>query len=235
MIKNKRTKIALLVIFLIIETALFFAVQITSGEENDIYMMSVVILACLFMLTSFEKTKQYLFMQIGLLCTVLADVFLVIMDPEIEIPAMIFFSVTQICYFLRLYFDEENEKRRKAHLILRLSISVLSLIVPFIILGSQTDFLSIISVFYYANLILNVIMAFTNYKKCLIFAIGLTLFLCCDTLVGLNAMLSMYLNSDISREMYKLLFENGNLPWIFYTPSQALIAISIIKLENTNN
>ena len=113
MIKNKKTKIALLVIFLIIEMALFFAVQITSGEENDIYMMSVVILACLFMLTSFEKTKQYALMQVGLLCTVLADVFLVIMDPEIEIPAMIFFSVTQICYFLRLYFDDENEKRNQ--------------------------------------------------------------------------------------------------------------------------
>jgi uncharacterized membrane protein YhhN len=138
MIKNKKIKIALLVIFLIIEMALFFAVQITSGEENDIYMMSVVILACLFMLTSFEKTKQYAFMQIGLLCTVAADIFLVALEPEIEAPAMIFFSVTQICYFLRIYFDEETEKNRKAHLIVRIVVSVLALLVPFIILGNKT-------------------------------------------------------------------------------------------------
>ena len=231
MVKNKRLTISLVVLFFLIETVLFFFVQLTSGNAWEAVSYTSVVLACLFMLTNLSKTKNYIFMQIGLVFTVCADWFLVVEDPIKELPAMMFFSCTQICYFLRLYFNQETERERKIHLFVRAATSILAIIIALMILKEDTDLLSIVSLFYYANLILNVVFAFLQHKSSLLFPIGLLLFLMCDTVVGLNA-LSDYIPIANASRLNAILFGKINWAWVFYLPSQTLIALSLTEFKS---
>lgn len=232
MIKNKKFKWALIIAFLLIEAILFVLVQTTNGKANDVSMMLVVILNALYFITCFTKTKEYIFTALALLFTITADFFLVALNPANELLGVIFFSFVQIFYFLRLYFNNSSKKRKRIHLILQISISVLSQVVVLCILGENADALSLISLFYFSNFVLNVVFAFIQRKKSLIFAIGLLLFLCCDILVGLNGIFSMYFKSEITAKIYDFVFGTVNMPWIFYVPSQVLLALSLTSFKD---
>ncbi len=78
---------------------------------------------------------------------------------------------------------------------------------------------------YYANLLTNIVFAFRNFKTAPTFAIGLLLFAFCDLLVGFT-MLDLYLPVTESSIVYKLTHCDLNLIWVFYVPSQTLIALS---------
>ena len=161
----------------------------------------------------------------------MADLFLVVIHPIMQLPAMIFFSITQICYFLRLYFNSKSEKEKRIHLSIRALSSVIAIIITIIVLKEKTDAVSIISMFYYANLIVNIVFAFVQYKSSKLFAIGLLLFLGCDTLVGINALVTQYITSPNAQEICNAIFGSLNWAWIFYVPSQAMLALSLTKFE----
>ena len=225
MLKTNTTKIIATTIFMLIQ-AVFLSLVIITGKDFFI----VVLISMLFLTLSFAKTKSYLFTQIALITTVFADIFLVVIEPMIQLPAMVFFSVTQICYFLRQYFEAENKIEKKIHLILRVSLSALMLIITAIVLREKTDLLSLVSMFYYTNLVLNLIFAFIHFKKSPFMAIGLLCFLLCDTIVGFNMMADVYLNGALVNWINNL-FSKANWAWIFYVPSQALLGASLIKLN----
>ena len=147
----------------------------------------------------------------------------------LQLPAMIFFSITQICYFLRLYLNQANSHNKRLHLIFRALSIVVALTLTIIVLKDKTDALSLVSLFYYANLIFNIIIAFAQFKKCPVLAIGLLLFLMCDTVIGLNIMANSYISDAKDSLIYRILNPGFNLAWIFYVPSQTLIAISLLK------
>jgi hypothetical protein len=205
-------------------------VQTTKGEINDVVSFAVVVLSALFMLLCIQRSKSYILMQIGLICTVFADLFLVVIDPMIQLPAMVFFSGTQICYFLRIFFETKSKKEKLIHLILRASLTVIVQIITIIVLKEKTDALSLVSMFYYTNLILNVIFAFIHFKKSPVLTIGLLLFLLCDTIIGLDIMASSYISGTVL-EAVNSFISGANWAWIFYVPSQALIASSLIRLK----
>lgn len=225
MLKSRKSKIIALSIFALIQTV-YLVLVIVTGRD---FFTSVLISAS-FMILSCSKTKSYLFMQIGLACTVFADIFLVVIEPMIQLPAMIFFSGTQICYFLRIFFETKSKKEKLIHLIIRASLTVLVQIITIIVLKEKTDALSLVSMFYYTNLILNVIFAFIHFKKSPILAIGLLLFLLCDTIIGLDIMASSYI-SGTALEAVNSFISGANWAWIFYVPSQALIASSLIRIK----
>ena len=85
--------------------------------------------------------------------------------------------------------------------------------------------LAAVSVCYYANLFVNIIEAFTVFKKGRLFAVGLVLFLLCDTVIGLQVMSDLYLQIPAGMLVYKILFMPFNLSWFFYVPAQVLIAL----------
>ena len=147
----------------------------------------------------------------------------------LQIPAMICFSITQICYFLRLYFNQSSQKEKTIHLIIRSFFSILIIIITFIVLKENTDFLSVISTFYYINLIINIIYAFKQKNQSLLFPIGLLLFACCDLQVGLNVLNSSYINIENNPIISFIVNPPFNLAWLFYVPSQTLIALSILN------
>jgi hypothetical protein len=175
--KNNKLILTFSCIFILIELQLSYLIQTTS-PPNKIQYLSVI-LACIFCLVFVEKSKSYLFTQIALIFTVFADFFLVYLNNSNRLFAMICFSVTQITYFLRIYFEDENQTRKKVHLVLRASLSLIILISTCLVLGKHTDALALVSIFYYVNLVLNIVFSFFNFKNSWIFMLGLICFVIC--------------------------------------------------------
>lgn len=188
---------------------------------------TAVVLACLFFVLFAEKSLSFLFTMIALVCTVGADYFLVYSEEMQQLPAMLFFSVTQIAYFLRLYFEDKSQVRRLVHLICRVVLSIIAVGATFAVLGNGADSVAVVSMFYYANLVLNIIFAFIAFKKSRAFAIGLLLFALCDTVIGLS-LINTYLPISEGSFIFKLIYPGFDLAWAFYLPSQALLSISLL-------
>lgn len=100
--------------------------------------------------------------------------------------------------------------------------------------GIQADTLLISSIFYFISILTNTIhaiyYAYHNPKDSAarFFALGLVLFVLCDINVGLFN-LSSFL--PLSQELYGGIYAASSLlMWIFYAPSQVLIALSVSKL-----
>ena len=227
MIKNKRLLILLSVIFLVTEALLGILLQTAQSSIPINLRYTAVVFACLFCVLFAEKSLSFLFTQIALLGTVGADYFLVYRSDMQQLPAMIFFSVVQIAYFLRLYFEDGNKTRRKVHLIVRVAISAAIILVTFAVLGKSTDAVAAVSMFYYANLVLNAIFAFISFKKNPVFAIGLLLFILCDTVIGFS-LIDTYLPLAEDSVIYKIIYPGFDLAWAFYLPSQALLSVSLL-------
>lgn len=213
-------------IFILVQAVLFVLVFTTNGTLHKIACFGCVINPFAYSFKFLSKDKISIYTQIGLLGTVFADLFLVVINPQIKEVAMIFFSITQICYFLRLL---SLTKHKKTHIILCVVYVVAIIAITIIVLKSKTDFLSIISMFYYANIILNVVYAFAFFKESPLFAIGMLLFLLCDTLIGLDVAGGAYISISETSAISRLLSLPFNLAWVFYVPSQALIALSLNK------
>ena len=231
MLNKTKFKLPCVALFLVCEAVLGVLVQVTGDKTLVAVSFASVVLACLFVALFFERTSTYYLTQAGLICTVMADWFLVVTSPMKQLPAMVFFSVAQICYFLRLYLSEDNKKKRSIHCIARASLVAIALVLTVTVLKDKTDALSLVSLFYYANLVMNIAVAFAQFKGCPLLAVGLLLFLMCDTLIGLDVMAKSYIQITEGSFIYSLLHSGLNLAWIFYVPSQALISISLLKTK----
>ncbi len=190
---------------------------------------SSVLLAALFAALFLEAKKDYILIQAGLLFTVLADIFLVLLSAEEKLAAMCLFSVTQICYFTLLYI--RDNRFGKIHLAIRILTTLSALAGVIIVLGLSTDLLSLVSLFYYANLLVNVIWAFVEFKTSRLLALGLLLFALCDACIGFSVMDSMYISISEGSFLYFLANPGFNLAWVFYIPSQTLIALSLAEIK----
>ena len=223
--KKKQLSLQIL-IFIIIELSLTVLVQLTSGVFNTIVSFSAVVCAFLYSLLNYNKKN--ILIIIGLLTTVCADIFLVVVDPMKQNLAMSFFSITQICYLIYIY-NSQNKFQQKIHIIVRTITVAISLLATIIVLKDNTDFLSLISLFYYANLVVNIIFAFVVKNKNILLIIGLILFACCDFVIGISIMNESYLSLKEGTFLYFIANPGFNLAWIFYVPSQTLISLSIKK------
>lgn len=209
--------------FIIIELILTILIQLIGGK---VLSFLSIVLACLFSIVFISKSKDYILTQIALFTTVCADIFLVVLDPMIQLPAMIFFSITQLCYFIRILINQTNVKIRTIHVIVRCVIVLIAIIATCLTLKENTDALSIISLFYYANLLVNVVFSFINYKN-IVLSAGLICFACCDFFIGLDVLSSSYLPIHKGSILYYLNNIDFNIAWLFYVPSQTLLSLSL--------
>ena len=223
---NKR-QIILSSIFVAIEMVLFVLIFTISGPANKWISFSCILLCFLFSLTLISLSKTKILTQIGLLTTVLADVFLVILG-EHQVVAMSFFSITQIAYFLRIFLNTDSKKERVVHIAIRMLAIVGTIIATILVLGEKLDALSFISMFYYVNLILNVVFSFVQIKKSILFPIGLLCFAICDLFIGLQVAIGTYISVPESSFIYKVVFSSFNWAWFFYVPAQVLIVLSLV-------
>lgn len=228
MLKNQKILFTLCSIFVLIELILGTIMYLPMGNKYVSY--SIIVLACLFCFLFAEKTKSYVFTQIALIFTSCADFFLVCLDASNQLAGMIFFLGTQTSYFLRIYFEEKRTKIKKFHLIARICTSILVLVATCLVLGNNTDAVALITMLYFANLIINSIFAFVNFKTSPLMAIGLVFFIFCDIFVGLSS-IEPYFTISEGTLLYNIINPGINMAWIFYVPSQILLALSPMKIK----
>ncbi len=227
--KKKHIRRLSISLFLFVEAVLGLLLQVLPGNINYYFSFAAIVFACLFCFTFAEGSLAYVTTQLALIFTVFADYFLLFPERR-QLLAMLFFSVVQLCYFLRILRLGKKGRSRRNHVFLRLAFSLFALLLTAVVLGEKTDALALVSLLYYANLLLNIVYAFASFRKAPLLAIGLLLFGLCDTVVGFEC-LSQYLPVSEDSFVYLITHLGFNLAWVFYLPAQALLAISIKKTE----
>ena len=226
MLKNRTWLSLSVALFFTVETVLGILFQ--TGRGNGAHLRyATVVLACLFCILLLEKSWEYLMLQLALIATVWADYYLVRPSAPNQLPGMIFFSMTQISYALCLSFTETDPRRLRLWLWTRIGLSAVAVAATFAVLGKGADAVAVVSMFYYANLVLNIIMAWAQLPRRAVMAVGLTLFLCCDTVIGM-AFLDDYLPISETSVIYRIIHPGFDLAWAFYLPSQMLLSVSLL-------
>lgn len=218
-----RKRVFLTACFLIAEAIAYYFILTATGKLLVAACYLSVVGCFLFALLHVRKDNAL--KVAALACTLGADYCLVVCSPVQQLWGMVFFLATQIFYAIWLHLSS----RKKWVLILRTLLIAAIEIVAALVLGNKLDLLVVVSVCYYANLIVNIIEAFTIFKRAPLFAIGLALFILCDTVVGLQAAAGVYLPIAEGSLLHRILFMDFFLSWFFYLPSQVLIALSLQK------
>lgn len=225
-LNNKKFIIFITALFLLLECTLTYTMYNVSGGFS-VSSFLFVICACVFCALCAEPSNKYIFTQFGLACTVGADFFLVLLPEQQRLPGMLFFSVAQLLYFFMVYSTDENAARRRVHFVLRITASVLAVCLTLAVLGPAADAVALVSMFYYANLLLNVVFSFINFKKHGLFAVALLLFILSDTLIGINN-LEKYMFVSRRSMAYHISNSDVDLTYVLYLPSQVLLALSLV-------
>lgn len=169
------------------------------------------------------------FLRIAMLFTLWADYYLVYADEVNKLAGVTVFIGTQAFIFLHILFIDKDKTVRTAHIITRISLTLILVIAGLIILGKNADALSIISTAYYANLCVNAIFAHRIGRGGIILTVGLIFFALCDINVGLSALNDIYAGGFPEGSLlYQLLYTPIDLVWVFYIPSQTLIPLALI-------
>ena len=212
-----------LFLFLIAECILYYFVITANGMTFTVTAYSGIVLCFLFALAMGVKNDWLI--VAGLACTVGADFCLVVCDPIQQLWGMVFFLGAQIFYAVSLYRKQKNN----VLMAIRIGLSLVAVVIALVVLKENVDALALISVCYYANLIMNMVTAFTQWDKCKLLPIGFVLFILCDTIIGLQVASGGYLPIAKDSALYDLLFNSIFTSWMFYLPSQVLIALSAYK------
>lgn len=219
------------IFFITAELIFLILIEIGMGSATNAICFASVVTAFLFCLFVSRNELDSLFVACALFFTVCADFCLVIMNPQPRILAMVFFNAVQLLYFARLIRIDKCQKTRTIHLLVRGIAIALGILLATLVLKENTDFLSIISIIYFANLAVNILYSFLSGRERLLFSFGLVFFALCDIFVGLSVLLADYLTVAEDSIIYKLTHTEINLVWLFYVPSQTLIALSSIKCK----
>ena len=220
------------ILFVVTEMILYCLMHFANTNCTRLLQYASIVLVFVFSLIFLCKRGNVVSTQIALLFTLIADTFLVLINPINQQLGMSSFLVVQICYAIRIYLENTNKKLRLAQIIIHIVLSVVILIITCIVLKHKVDYLSLVSMIYLINLAINMVFAFIQFKKSPLLAIGLLLFIMCDVIVGLNAGIGSYINVSTNSIFYKIAFSTINWAWIFYLPAQVLLALSLIN--NTN-
>ena len=227
---KKRVLLTEIGVFGLIE-ALLWIDNLWGGILVNAAQYACVVLCFVFSLLFFGRFPKRFLIQVGLLMTCVADFFLVVSNPAEKDAAMTAFVLTQIAYCAVIVMFG-GKIFNVVHLSVRAAASVAVEITAAVVLKDKFDYLAAVSMFYYINLIINAVCAFVLFKKLPLFAIGLFLFILCDTLIGLNVAVGAYIAVDETSFIYAISHSSFNWAWAFYLPSQALIAVFAATTSN---
>lgn len=178
-----------------------------------------------------NQSRNVFLLQLGIIFTLMADYVFLIHNNNYPI-AVGLFSIVQIVYSLR--YREGNELVR----ILRFIFIYLVIVIIHRVLNRtliEIDFLIALGIFYGICLISSVKEAFGRYKtddqdtnRMILF--GMMLFLLCDMSLGLNYILDGFKNTG---HILNFLKSASYISiWIYYLPSQILLALSGVHMRN---
>lgn len=169
------------------------------------------------------KEMRYDMIIVGgaLIFTLLSDTFLLYFNSYYEL-GVLSFIVVQVLYFVRMIYGLNfSNKRMYTSICMRVGLSIIAIIV--LLALNYFSFLYSIVAIYFMNIIMNFIDSTISTVKLygdkrfitsLVFTIGLILFIGCDIFVGISNLSSF----------------GSEIIWIFYLPSQILIALSASRL-----
>lgn len=215
------------VFFLVAEAILYYFILTAGGQTLVVTSYLSIVLCFLF---AFQGVKRNPLTVAGLACTVGADFCLVVCDPIQRLWGMVFFLGAQTLYAIHLHRKHKNA----TILLIRILLSVVAEIGTVLILKDNLDALAMVSVCYYVNLIMNMVAAFTQRRRNKLLPIAFVLFILCDTIIGLQVASSGYLPITEGSVLYNLIFSGFNTAWMFYLPSQVLIALCCMQKGDTN-
>lgn len=227
------TCIFVYIIFLYID-----AITKSLGNPYSIYLKYTIIIFS-FLITLLIGNNGYnkrdaILLQLSKLLTLIADYYLLIQD---NFPlGVFFFCIVQTTYILRHSFMEKKRYRNLIFLCTSITFSVL--IFFRVKLESLDNNLVILALIYAALLVTSVYIGFSTLtrsryskKSSYLIGIGMFLFFLCDINVGLNALIGETTLNNMLTPKIKFLI--GYLIWLFYAPSQVLLACSGFKSKGS--
>ena len=226
-LSNKKQSIPV-ISFLVIQFVLYCLILFGEINHENILCFLTVFLSFAVSFVFFSVSKKTYITHLALLFTVIADIFLVLCDPKIQSLAMISFSVVQMLYLYRIVSEQEKSKLNVIHIAVRAVLTIVVLAITAIVLKEKTDFVSLVSMFYFTNLVLNVVFVLFNKNSSWLLKVGLVCFMFCDIFVGLGQ-LGDYLPISETSFVYQLIHAPFNFIWFFYTPAQTMLCLSTAK------
>lgn len=219
MVPNRR----LLMVFFATELALFVAIHGFSLplRSGTLHYASIVLCAILCFLVKGDG-EELKWTRVAFLFTLAADWFLTYLQTE-QFLGTVLFLMAQIAFTKRLL---ANEPRPIAKIIPRIALMVALLFGGWLLAG-RFDVLLAVALVYYAMLVANAVDAAFFRRRFAMLAIGLWLYVLCDLLVGLSQSAG-YLVMTPGGPMDWILHGPIHWIWVFYLPSQALIAASAV-------
>lgn len=202
---------------------LIFNALLSKPEIDTTYLKYAGVLLCLAVAASMifftREEKDSIILTGALISTAISDLFILVINDYYEI-GLVTFIITQSIYFYRIY-----RGRNRAYISLFLRFAAMGVLLGIMVPKSGMNLLLIEVCVYIVMLAGNCIDAWiigTKSVKNLLFAIGITLFLCCDICVGLDnaGMVGMKIGEGLKNFV-------GPAIWAFYLPSQVLIVLSV--------
>lgn len=197
--------------------------NLSNGYINIIKYIGIIL--C-FILSLIRNSKEDIvdakLLQIGLFFTTFADLALVIFDSHVI--GVILFTIVQLFYIARYTRVKFKIVLRKLLIVLVIIFSSYLLISKFMI---KSNFIIIpIGLFYAVCLITGLVKGisisrdrfYLNPNKYMI-ALGMSLFALCDMSIAISYVLRMF-------NIFNISYLFSELIWIFYLPSQVLLALS---------
>lgn len=224
MTKKKSIPLILFILIHLILYLFIYAFKIITGKTETITDYIVVISCFLFSLVYFiiKRNSNTLIFVIAFLFTILADTNLLILDDNYEL-GILAFIIVQFAYFWYILKNMYTKDNYSYLIAIRLITIVIGVIASLIV---QTDKLLVcLVIIYISNLVINLIISIIPRKRNLLFSLGLFLFLLCDICVGCYNIGDIIDISNTSL-FYKIANLPFNIAWLFYHPSQVLLAIS---------
>lgn len=191
----------------------------------------IIILCLLYTFINYDRTRKCrsYCLILGLIFTIIADYYLLLLGYNFEYGIGAFIIVQQIYGSMLDYSSRPLFGNVLKRFLLQLSITFIIALLLYI-LDFKIELIVVLSIFYFISILMNTFRAikvsikYKDDRSNILFAIGMILFVLCDINVGLFN-LSYYL--DISVAMATAIIRVSSLMmWLFYAPSQILIALS---------
>lgn len=232
-VNNKSKFIKSLLIILVVFYAIFMYMDLFKLQvfrySNILKFISMILIFTISLIAGRNALgdKDILLLRTGLLITLIADVFLLLLNSN-YILGIGLFSIVQIIYSIR--YKPEGAKT----IIRNSSILALVLLLAYILINKfllKINFLLLIGLYYGICLLSSTSKAIQAYKnksypkinsKFIVW--GMILFLFCDINVALyNLIKSSAMFNFSTRLLYNISFISM---WLFYLPSQVLLSLS---------
>ena len=201
---------------------LLFLLIYPQGELCRLFEYALVLMCFAFACGHRSESAEGILSLLALLFTAGADFFLVALKEEQWIPGMTVFCFAQLFWALRLLFLEEG-RRRFVHCI-TWAFTCGTLLVVAIIMARGVDTLLLLCAVYASLIVTTAFFSWLS-PHSFLFTLGMTLFLGCDFFVMVNNA-PLYIDIGtypLLKTLYEIPF---NMMWVFYGPSQILLALS---------